>query len=394
MIHRLLILVLVFILVPFARGQERLLSILEQRDLTLEQQVDSVIQEFGLHVKEKELSKLLGILDKNGGKTRCVAVSYRTVDPKGREVAASGLIVYPLRGILRGVVEMCPYCREKSLCGTARMYTTEALAALLGYVVLIPDTLGYGMTSDLTIPLQISENSARVSADLRLAAETYFEQTLQRKLPSRTTLFGYSLGAPAALALAYLYTEHPEYGARVKALCMGGGCFDPGLAFEKTLVSGKMNYLIYPSFVRSANDWQDAGLDARNLFQGSVLEDYDLISSGLLNPRKMVETYGSDVHAYLHPDCFTPEGNPDVNRLKTVLSQLAIPRVEKRPLPCSVKVVIRHSAKDDIVPVACSDLLYRQISGAFRPVRYFREKSGTHYETAVRSFRDLVFLLL
>lgn len=392
--RKFLILVLVLFPVLLVQGQQRLLSIMDQQDLTLDQQVDSVIVEFGLDVKEQELSRLLGMLGRLGGKTRCVAVSYRTEDPKGGEVEASGLIVYPLRPILRGVVEMCPYNREKNLCGTARMYTTEALAATLGYVVLIPDNLGYGKTSHLPIPYQMSENSARVSADLRLAAEEYFEQTLKRKLPSKTILYGYSLGAPAALALAYLYTSHPEYGARVKTLCMGSGCYDPLQAFEQTLESGHINYMIYPSFVRSANAWMDACINVANVFRGRVLEDFDRIASGLENARKLVEEYGSDVRAYLHPDFYTLEGNPDIGRLKTALSALTIPHEEKNPLPSYVKVVIRHSVTDDIVPVACSDRLYRQISQGFRPVRYFREKSGTHYETAVRSFRDLAFLLL
>ena len=151
--RKFLILVLVLFPVLLVQGQQRLLSIMDQQDLTLDQQVDSVIVEFGLDVKEQELSRLLGMLGRLGGKTRCV-------------------------------VEMCPYNREKNLCGTARMYTTEALAATLGYVVLIPENLGYGKTSHLPSPYQMSENSARVSADLRLAAEEYFEQTLKRKLPS------------------------------------------------------------------------------------------------------------------------------------------------------------------------------------------------------------------
>ena len=180
----------------------------------------------------------------------------------------------------------------------------------------------------------------------------------------------------------------------MKTLCMGSGCYDPLLAFDQTLESGHINYMIYPSFVRSANAWMDACINVANVFRGRVLEDFDRIASGLENARKLVEEYGSDVRAYLHPDFYTPEGNPDIGRLKTALSALTIPHVEKKPLPSYVKVVIRHSAVDDIVPVACSDRLYRQISQGFRPVRYFREKSGTHYETAVRSFRDLAFLLL
>lgn len=88
--RKFLIVVLGLFPVLLVQGQQRLLSIMDQQDLTLEQQVDSVIVEFGLDVKEQELSRLLGMLGRLGGKTRCVAVSYRTEDPKGGEVEASG----------------------------------------------------------------------------------------------------------------------------------------------------------------------------------------------------------------------------------------------------------------------------------------------------------------
>lgn len=96
----------------------------------------------------------------------------------------------------------------------------------------------------------------------------------------------------------------------------------------------------------------------------------------------------------MHPDFFSGKENPDISRLKAALAFLAIPREAHKPLPASIKVVVRHSAEDDIVPVECSDQLVKQLKGPGRLVIYKRGKHGTHYETAVHSFIDLGLLLI
>lgn len=375
-------------------GQGRLVSVQREQTLSLKQQIDSVVQEFGLDVQKKDLAFAFRLLKLIKRDVHCVALTYRTVDPKGREVIASGLISYPERGRWRGTVEMSPYNREKTLCGSSRLYTTETLASVLGYVTLIPDNIGYGATDSLPIAYQMSGNSALVSAHLREAATEYFREHLDRQLPRNTYLFGYSLGAPNALALAYHYADNPKSDVRMKAVCLGGGAYDPALAFELILARGEVSYLFYPGLVRSLNSWMDTGLDPSQLFCGKVLEDYEIISEGLTSPLNLSREYGTDIHSYLHPDFFNGQENPHILRLKEALKSLSIPRECLRPLPASVEVVLRHSAEDGIVPVACTDTLYQHMKAPWHSVTYRRNKKGTHYETAVRSFIDLALLLL
>ena len=384
-------LLLLCVWIPLS-AQGRLVSVLGEQTLTLDQQLDSVIQEFGIDVRQQDLSRVSSLLRKFGTSVRVVAVSYRSADPLGNEVVASGLISFPTRGFLRGTVEMLPYNREKSLCGTRRLYTTEVLASALGYVTLVPDNIGYGTTDSLTVAYQMSENSALIASHLREAAQEFFTRQLRRKLPRKTTLFGYSLGAPNALALAYLYAGRKDI--KLKAVCLGSGAYNPLMVLEHTLENGQINYLIYPGFMQSLNAWSQADLHPEKLFKGRVLEDFALVSGGTLSPKDMAQVYGTDVRNYLHPDFFTAEGNDDIDRLKEGLASLAIPQESKRPLPSSTKVVIRHSAADDIVPVSCSDQLVKQLRSIFHPVIYRRDRSGTHYETATRSFIDLALLLL
>lgn len=375
-------------------GQGRLVSVQREQTLSLKQQIDSVVLEFGLDVQKKDLAYAFRLLKLIKRDVHCVALTYRTVDPKGREVIASGLISYPERGMWRGTVEMSPYNREKTLCGSSRLYTTEVLASVLGYVTLIPDNIGYGSTDSLAIAYQMSGNSALVSAHLREAATEYFREHLDRKLPRKTYLFGYSLGAPNALALAYHYADHPQSDVRMKAVCLGSGAYDPSLAFELILARGEVSYLFYPGLVRSLNSWLDTGLDPSQLFCGRVLEDYEIISEGQTSPLNLAREYGTDIHSYLHPNFFNGQESPDILRLKEALKSLSIPPESLCPLPSSVEVVLRHSAEDGIVPVACTDALYQQMKAPWHTVTYRRNKKGTHYETAVRSFIDLALLLL
>lgn len=375
-------------------GQGRLVSVQREQTLSLKQQIDSVVREFGLDVQKNDLALAFRLLKLIKRDVHCVAITYRTVDPKGREVTASGLISYPERGGWRGTVEMSPYNREKPLCGTSRLYTTEVLASVLGYVTLIPDNIGYGATDSLAIAYQMSGNSALVSAHLREAATEYFRKYLKRQLPRNTYLFGYSLGAPNALALAYHYADNPQSDVRMKAVCLGSGAYDPELAFELILARGEVSYLFYPGLVRSLNSWMDTGLDPSKLFCGKVLEDYEIISEGQTSPLNLAREYSTDIHSFLHPDFFNGQGNPDILQLKEALKSLSISRESLRPLPASVEVVLRHSAQDDIVPVACTDTLYQHMKAPWHTVIYRRDKKGTHYETAVRSFIDLALLLL
>ena len=391
---KIILLTLMFLLCLRASGQGRLVSVLLEQTLTLEQQIDSVVLEFGLDVQKRDLAYAFRLLKIIKRKVHCVALTYRTVDPKGREVIASGLVSFPEDGPWRGTVEMSPYNREKSLCGTSRLYTTEVLASVLGYVALIPDNIGYGATDSLTIAYQMSRNSALVSAHLREAAKEYLQEHLDRKLPRKTFLFGYSLGAPNALALAYHYADNPESDVRLKAVCLGSGAYDPALALDMILLRGKMSYLFFPGMVRSLNSWLDTGLDPSQLFYGRVLEDYETIAQGLDSPLKLAQEYGTDIHSYMHPNFFNGQESPDMLRLKEALKSLSLLSETLHPLPASVEVVLRHSAEDDIVPVACTDALFQLLKAPWHQVTYYRDKKGTHYETAVRSFIDLALILL
>ena len=371
---------------------QTLVSVIREQHRSVDNMIHEMFREYSDNLDTNSLKRHVGLVRRMGRDCRFVAVRYRTVGPDGHPAEASGLIAYPEQGRFKGVVEVCPVCKEKPAAGTRTMYATEAAApATMGYVALIPDTYGYGVTEDLPVCYLMSDLVARQSADLRKAAVEYFS-LIGRELPKRSVVFGYSLGAPGALSLAGLYIKHPEYGVRPRALFIGSGAYDPGLALETSLRTGEMGYMVYPGIVQSLNAYCDGRLDSTQLFRPELLSHWKEVTCGETNPFLLASRFGSDLHDYLHPDFFREGYNPVIRRLFTSLSSLSVDVKDLR-LPGSMLVRMRHSEEDNFVSIACSDQLYRELRGSFPSLQYTRDRRGTHYDEAGRIFLDMLLYL-
>ena len=380
--------------VEAARGQspQTLVSVLRERPCSVDEIISESFREYGNMLDTTALSRHVGMVRRWGRPCRFVAVRYRTVGPAGEPLDASGLIAYPERGRFKGVVEVSPVCKEKALAGSRWLFSTEAAApATMGYVALIPDTIGYGITEDRPVCYLMNEMVARQSADLRQAAAEYFA-LIGRDMPRKSIVFGYSLGAPAALSLACLYLKHPEYGVRPRALFLGSGPYYPREALQGSLRTGEMDYMLYPGIARSLNVYCDGRLDSSKLFRPELLAHWDEVTSGEVSPNILAKRYGMDLHDYLHPDFFRDGYNDDIQRLFSLLSSLSNDVKDVR-LPGSLLVRMHHSAEDKIVSVACSDHLYEQLHFSFPDMTYRRSRQGSHYDEAGRTFLDMLLYL-
>ena len=371
---------------------QTLVSVLRERHCSTDEMISESFREYGDMLDTTALSRHAGMVRRLGRPCRFVAVRYRTVGPDGAPHDASGLIAYPEKGRFKGVVEMSPVCKEKALAGSRWLFSTEAaVPATMGYVTLIPDTYGYGVTEDQPVCYLMNEVVAQHSADLRKAAEEYFA-CMGRTLPRQSVVFGYSLGAPGALSLSCLYLKHPEYGVRPQALFIGSGPYYPREALEESLRTGEMDYMLYPGIARSLNAYCDGRLDLTQLFRPELLSHWEEVSSGEVSPSLLTERYGSDLHGYLHPDFFREGYNDDIRRLFSLLSSLSNDVTDVR-LPGRLLVWMRHSVEDKIVSVACSDKMFRQLNASFPQKRYLRSRHGSHYDEAGHIFLDMLLYL-
>jgi len=159
------------------------------------------------------------------------SVTYNT-EFQGEDVIASGLIcaptapgAYPILSFQNGTNTLhssAPSADPQNLLFTIIEYIASA-----GYVVIIPDYLGFGASKDMAHPYLHKESTVRTVMDmLRSVAE--FDEDVAKDITVTTDCYimGYSQGGWATMALLYALENEFSSEFTVKAASCGAGPYD------------------------------------------------------------------------------------------------------------------------------------------------------------------------
>lgn len=293
-------------------------------------------------------------------------ISYRTTDPLGRPVTASGSIFYPKSFGKNGVLEICPINKSRKDCVTRDHLSPEPLTGIMGYIMLIPDLIGCGESENLPIAYLQNENTAVVCADFRLAAEEFIGRQYKYQLPQESILYGYSLGAAGTMSLARYYATHPELGISVKEIYAGGGAYYPLTVVQEQLKGRYADFAIIPNILYSFLYYEDIGLTPEEMFKGGLLEHFEQWCDGGTTIDELTERLGKDMGSYMNEDFLTRLRDGQCTKLQDVLASKSFPD-DWTP---SCKVNLYHAPGDLYVPTACSDSLYSRLSRRGADVTY------------------------
>ena len=159
------------------------------------------------------------------------SVTYNT-EFQGEDVIASGLICvptapgsYPILSFQNGTNTLhsaAPTADPQSL-----LFTMIEYIASSGYVVIIPDYLGFGASKNMAHPYLHKESTVRTVMDmLRSVAE--FDEDVAKDITITTDCYimGYSQGGWATMALLYALENDYPSEFTVKAASCGAGPYD------------------------------------------------------------------------------------------------------------------------------------------------------------------------
>jgi len=138
-------------------------------------------------------------------------LTYKTLDPVGNLVNASGLILVPkkptassmpLLSLQHGTLVYEPWApsyADGTLNGTTADVQQGFIAAATGYVVMLPDYLGYGASKNIFHPYIHAQTLAAATIDMIRASRRFLTQN---NIATNNQLFlaGYSEGGYATLA--------------------------------------------------------------------------------------------------------------------------------------------------------------------------------------------------
>lgn len=162
---------------------------------------------------------------------RAVRIVYRTKDPDGQEVRASGALIFPVNAnralpLLsqhHGTItndDQAP----SNYTNRSEAWSVGTVLASAGYVVSAPDYLGYGVSRNIPHPYEHAKNTAQVCLDMLRAVKEYCRLN-NIQLNGKLFLTGYSQGGNTTMALHKKIEEEAAQEFRVTASAPGAGAY-------------------------------------------------------------------------------------------------------------------------------------------------------------------------
>lgn len=285
-------------------------------------------------------------------------IRYRTTDPTGQTVTASGIVAYPASGASGDVLLAEHYTIAANHEAPSEvMCVAESAFALFRYIVITPDYLGFGASKELPQPYLHVQSTARASLDFLFAVREYMKT---KDYPMKESLYiaGYSQGGAAALAVQKIAEKEHAGDVHIIKVIAGGGPYDLASIFHESRETGKMSRPSMFAMTIVGLDYGDnLHLDYTKVFTGELLSNYnDWINSKNYNVDEIDSHIGpGSIARFLHPDFFSPVESTNSEFLKLYESAVRNSLIDWTPRS---PIVLIHGVKDQLVPYSCAQNAY------------------------------------
>lgn len=283
-------------------------------------------------------------------KIRQICGTYYSIDLQGKEVRLSGAVFYPIRGRIHNVI-ICPHFTVAANYEVPSMTCPlEATLAALGYVVVMPDYIGYGASVDRVHPYLQQDLTAHNVADMALAVRPFLANRRIMVESEEIIIVGYSQGGAAAMFTQRLMETDIEYNGlfKIKKTYCGGGPYNVARTYEYCMVHDKTGipYAV-PLLIVGMAEGMEIPLDVASFFREPLKSHYEeWLKSKKYNGTQITAMIGEDRLSKI----LSPEGmdltHPETQRLYKELQENALPSDYMPQTP----MYIFHSKDDQTVP--------------------------------------------
>ncbi|MGN1239594.1 MAG: hypothetical protein ACI4TV_01820, partial [Paludibacteraceae bacterium] len=390
---------------------------------------------------DMSIQRVLAMLEREAKRhTLSLSCVYRSVSPQGDSLWVSGRIYLPRTRRVRGVV-LAPHftiCADRE--APSRRVGLDVVFALEGYVVVVPDYVGYGVSAHLTHPYLHWHSAATTAVDMLSAVPDLLSHygyevnsTVDERLswdkglrikderrnstdsegaawrphllensdtnvtspssfifhPSSPKILlwivGYSQGAAAALGAVRLLEEREESPWHIAGLYAGGGPYDVAGTYDACVAADSTGIpCAIPMLVMGTSEAYTLGLRKQDFFKEPLLSHYeDWIGEKRYTMNEIKARMGSCRLS----DAMTREGmdktSPETARFYHALQQSSI--VGYAPACPSV---FFHSTDDDMVP-CMNTLRQRDACGGVDGIWFDIAPYGSHMKACLRFYGNV-----
>lgn len=312
-----------------------------------------------------------------------VVGTYRSTDIDGNPITVSGKVMYPKNGEIKNMMIVSHYTIGSNAECPSETFSFEGIYAAKGYLVVIADYIGFGITKDKIHPYLQAETCARNVIDMALAVRPWLKKRGIKINSDKVVLLGYSQGGATTLHVQRLMETDPDYMGKfdIKINYAGAGPYDVARTYDysvKVDVTGIPCAI--PMIIQGMSIGMEKPLDMEYFFQEPLKSHYkEWLNSKEYTVPQMSALIGADrLSKILTPDG-TDRSKKETARFYKELQENSIPGDYYPEAP----LFMFHSEDDGTVPFVNSQLMQRQFRW-YSDVEYDFGHYGNHQSGAVK----------
>lgn len=277
-----------------------------------------------------------------------VVGTYHTVDRHHNDIVLSGKVIIPTGVPIKRYVLLSHYTISANSQCPSRNFPMEAVLSNLGYVFVVPDYEGFGVTASHPHPYLCMEQTATNVVDMFKAVRKMLEGSKYAPEFEDIFMMGYSQGAATTMA-ALSRIEVLDEPVKVRAALVGGGPYDLSYTYQSYITSNFCSYpyallMVAQGMVMSG----DMDCDPAELMAPHIKEHFnEWVNSKMFTMKDINNALGTkQTDKILGPKLMDPTSDYAVSFLRE-LNKNSITLFAWTP---QVPVYMFHSIDDDVVP--------------------------------------------
>ena len=305
---------------------------------------------------------------------------YESVDLDGNPITLSGKVILPAKGPIKRYILVSHYTIASNAEAPSNTFSLEGLLVKLGYALIIPDYLGYGITADRIHPYLVMDITARNVIDMYKAVVPFMEKAKCAPEHDDIYLMGYSQGGAVTMAVQH-EIEHHYDSIKIRRVFAGGGPYDVKATYDRFVETDHASYpCAVPIMMQGMVVGNKLDLDMRELMEGYIYENLDeWVNTKRYTTGQINEFLGTNKTSKLLTKKGMDRTSQEVSELYKAMTENSILSYSWTP---KAPVFMMHSIDDDVVPYDNANRAKDRWKGA--NIQYSFGHFGSHTTTCVR----------
>ena len=299
---------------------------------------------------------ILQELLKYGNQNRVIEIvgTYPSINGDWDTIRLSGKVMLPAKGKPKRMILVSHYTVCSNGEAPSNCFSLEGVLVKLGYGLIIPDYLGYGITSHEIHPYLVMDLTARNVVDMYLAVKPWLKAVDMEPENDDIYLMGYSQGGATTMAVQhlieteYFWEEDPDQ-IKIHRVFAGGGPYDVKATYERFVTTDTASYPVaVPLVLQGMILGNGLHMQVSDMMQPWLCENMDeWVNSKRFTSAQINKLIGTKVTHELITEEAMNQKSEKVAELYKAMTENSIIAQNWEPLS---SVYIMHSMDDETVP--------------------------------------------